>query len=493
MRIIILIVIFILNATVSRAQHGDKGLFEAFRKGKTEEFRKWHEKKQTEFEQYRNRLNEEYAAMMERGWRTYESSPKEKRPTMPEPNAPLDADKADASSSGRGRVGEVTRLRNDISDVPVTLPEIKGGRHTVYPVKFSFYSTDCGINRFDTNVPVLDGTNNSAVAAAWRTLSNHPDMEGLVEDCLRLREELNLCDWGYVLLLQRIGETLYPTSHNEQVLMGVFLLCQSGYDARLALAGDRLVAMVCSSHVMYDTPFLEINSKRYYVLGTYNQSATIKVCDAEFRKNATPIRLVMNRMPRFSPGKGSGPVYNSSAWKAAPPFRVQTNLSVLKFMADYPTVDWYVYGLSSPSAELASSLFPAMQVLTEGLSEVDAVNLLLDFMHHGFKYMTDDEQFGYEKPFFFDENFYYPANDCEDRAILFAKLVKAVLGLDVVYIQLPMHLATAVRFSAPIEGRSVVVNGKDYYMCDPTFTNGKVGQLPAVYDTAEYHVYEIVE
>ena len=61
-----------------------------------------------------------------------------------------------------------------------------------------------------------------------------------------------------------------------------------------------------------------------------------------------------------------------------------------------------------------------MDIMTEGLGEEEAVNMILSYMNYGFKYMTDDNQFNREKPFFPDENFYYPYNDCEDRAILFS-------------------------------------------------------------------------
>ena len=76
-------------------------------------------------------------------------------------------------------------------------------------------------------------------------------------------------------------------------------------------------------------------------------------------------------------------------------------------------------------------------------------NILIDFVQNSFQYQTDGEQFGYEKPFFMDENFYYPACDCEDRAILFSNLVKDLLGLDAVLLDYP----ESYRFGCTVQRR----------------------------------------
>jgi hypothetical protein len=92
-----------------------------------------------------------------------------------------------------------------------------------------------------------------------------------------------------------------------------------------------------------------------------------------------------------------------------------------------------------------------------------------------FEYKTDPEQFGREKPLFPDETLFYPFSDCEDRAILFAYLVRHMLGLDVVALDYPGHIATAVMFSTDIAGDSIVFHGKKYIICDPTYVNADVG------------------
>ena len=116
-----------------------------------------------------------------------------------------------------------------------------------------------------------------------------------------------------------------------------------------------------------------------------------------------------------------------------------------------------------------------------GKDEIEAAGLLLNFVQTAFEYKTDGDQFGYEKPFFVDELFYYPYSDCEDRAVLYACLVRELLGLEVVLLDYPRHIATAVCFGRPVEGDYVELNGKRYVVCDPTYINASIGQSMPMY------------
>ena len=106
---------------------------------------------------------------------------------------------------------------------------------------------------------------------------------------------------------------------------------------------------------------------------------------------------------------------------------------------------------------------------------MEAANMLIDFVQTAFAYQTDGEQFGYEKPFFVDELFYYPYCDCEDRSILYSRLVRSLLNLDVVLLDYPNHIATAVCFTEQVEGDYILVNGKKYVICDPTYIGASIG------------------
>ena len=79
------------------------------------------------------------------------------------------------------------------------------------------------------------------------------------------------------------------------------------------------------------------------------------------------------------------------------------------------------------------------------------------------------------RTYFPDESLYYPYCDCEDRSILFSRLIRDLLGLPCVLVYYPGHLATAVCFSESVNGDYIIVNGKRFVVCDPTYIGASVG------------------
>ena len=149
--------------------------------------------------------------------------------------------------------------------------------------------------------------------------------------------------------------------------------------------------------------------------------------------------------------------------------------SRVDFLNTYPQLDLEVY-FSSEVGETAES--PLLQQLAdeiEGIDEQEAVNFLLRFVQTSFKYSTDEKQFGKENYLFPEETIYYPYSDCEDRSVLFAWLVRRLLNLEVVGLNYPGHVATAVQMKHHVEGDYVTYKGKRYTVTDPTYINATAG------------------
>ena len=53
--------------------------------------------------------------------------------------------------------------------------------------------------------------------------------------------------------------------------------------------------------------------------------------------------------------------------------------------------------------------------------------------------------------------------------------MRDLLGLDVVLVNWPGHLATAVVFTDEVEGDYFTVEGRRYTVCDPTYIGASVG------------------
>ncbi|MFQ6042627.1 MAG: hypothetical protein ACE5PV_17360, partial [Candidatus Poribacteria bacterium] len=85
------------------------------------------------------------------------------------------------------------------------------------------------------------------------------------------------------------------------------------------------------------------------------------------------------------------------------------------------------------------------------------------------------EQFGGEKVLFPEESLFYDYSDCEDRSVLFAYLVRKLVGLEVIGLDFPGHIATGVKFNTDVTGDYVMYQNRRYIICDPTYINADAG------------------
>jgi hypothetical protein len=111
----------------------------------------------------------------------------------------------------------------------------------------------------------------------------------------------------------------------------------------------------------------------------------------------------------------------------------------------------------------------------KGYSEKEAVERLLNWVQTAFVYEYDDKVWGHDRAFFAEESLYYPYCDCEDRSILLSRIVRDLLGLKVVLVYYPGHLATAIHFANDVKGDYLVLNGVRYTVCDPTYIGATIG------------------
>lgn len=162
---------------------------------------------------------------------------------------------------------------------------------------------------------------------------------------------------------------------------------------------------------------------------------------------------------------------------------IHCDLNRISFMETYPSVaigtthnqDWRNYASAPLSAMAKEKLYPNLKKAISAKSETEAVSIILNFVQTAFEYKTDGEVWGKERAFFPEETLYYPFCDCEDRSILFCRLIKDLLGLDTAFISYPGHVAAAVRFSTEVTGDYFTIDGKKYLICDPTYINAGIG------------------
>ena len=165
------------------------------------------------------------------------------------------------------------------------------------------------------------------------------------------------------------------------------------------------------------------------------------------------------------------------------------NKNLIDYYNSYPQTEIPVYMNNRATADFDRYITPQFRSLIEGKNPKEGAGIILNFIQNSFEYATDEIQFGYEKPFFIDECFFYPYSDCEDRAILYGYLIKRLLGLDIILLQYPEHIATAIYFPEDAEGDYIMLNNRKYTICDPTYTNAPIGTCMPQYVNSKPSVY----
>ena len=311
-----------------------------------------------------------------------------------------------------------------------------------------------------------------AVADAYEAICK-ADYKPLLADCRQLKKDLKLNDWGVFLFVRDVSNALCADA-NASVVMQQFLLNELGYKSKMARRADRdqMLLFVATDCKMYGRPYFTKDGLNYYNL-TSDETCQFYMCQEDSPKAKSSIDMQITNAPLLNSGMVNS-VHKNGAGTVA--VSVDVPKSLMLFYKSMPQCDYSVYVNAKVNPAVADRLLSSLAPIVDGKSETEAANLLINFVQTGFKYATDQEQFGYEKPFFVEELFYYPYCDCEDRSVLYSYLVRNLLKLDVVLLDYPNHIATAVCFNENVSGDFVTVEGKKYIVCDPTYIGASIGK-----------------
>ncbi len=518
------------------------------------QFKEYKAAQKDKFEEYRKQLNAEYAEYMRQAWPEYKVKPAKPVPPRKEPPKPVvktpeepatppvilpvpqeepvveptiepveepaeepveEPTEEPAEPIGEPEMEPIAEPEEEDADEPeemvlpfdevvplaepaqpvvpaIPLPEVTPVVTSVPGHTFSYYGTSCKITGMNsTHRFVLAGVKEEHVADAWVTLAADKYLSVLAQ-CAEYREKLNLCDWGYVRFLQEMTTSFFTASHsNEAVLMQVYLLVQSGYRVRMARSDNSLVLLLPIEHDVYDYSYLTVDGIPYYVIddGARN-GRSFYVYDRAFPQEMA-LSLYMPSPPSLKP-VGGKTVERTLTSKKQVSVTIETDKNLIDFYNDYPvSSQWGYYSSASLSQDVKSALYPVLQQHIEEMSSADAANLLLNFVQTAFDYKTDGEQFGSERPLFGDETLYYPYCDCEDRSIFYSILVRDLLGLDVVLLNYPGHLATAVKFKEEVSGDYILLDDGKYVVCDPTYIGASIGEAMPSYHNEKARIIRI--
>jgi hypothetical protein len=476
-----LLTLFFISCLLA-ISYGQNDKFDSIRNSMQQQFNQFANSKKQEYSDFRDKVNAAYAERMKVSWKTFQLRAAEPIPVRPEPPKPVvKSDKEDVPTKPVpiGKVVKPVETESPQPFQPIARPE----KEESPQYSFQFHHTPCDVHLQKTQRFILADASESSAAEAWKRMSAN-GFDVVADDCFRYKELLSLNDWGYIELTKTLACDFMGKGTNEAVLMQIYLLVQSGFKVRIARRDGQLVPLIPFSNLLYNYSCLLLDGEWYYLMDDEKNGGSYSVFTEKFKGEKTP-SLSIQAEPQFAENLSSPKTFASRRYPNAAA-SVSTNKNLIEFYNSYPvTGQWDQYAKASLSRKIKRDLYPKLKQQISGKTEQEAANILLNFVQTAFDYQTDQEQFGYERPLFGDELFYYHYSDCEDRSILYSILVHDLLHLDVVMLLYPGHLATAVRFTENVSGYYFMVNGGKYVICDPTYIGAPVGDcMPQYIGTA---------
>ena len=427
------------------------------------------------YDSFRETMLEDYAEYLQGVWDEYEQFRGIRRNKEPKPSI---APKADVKPQDVTPVQSNPEVKPTVQPMPTDNPTpVKPTAPSTLPnMSFPFYGMK--LNTVLCHVQTVEGVEHQAIAKAWDAYRQDRVMKDIIRSLQSLAMTYGLNDW-FAFELVRNYTKASCKNPSSRIVLQHFLLVNMGYDVRLASCGEQLLLLVPFYQQVYERSYLVIAGKKYYA---FYDDSTSKIHNTGVYTCRLPNATDKGRNIDLTIRGGNigiktGVVHRFSMSDGKISLQGFVDAGTMKAIRRYPQTDIPFYAMSTIDANFHQSLLAQVSEQIRGCSEKEAVGRILHFVQYAFDYAADGEQHGYEKPYFIEENFYYPKNDCEDRAILFAFLVRNVLGLVVHLVQYPGHECTAVNFTtSQINGDVYMYKGMAFYICDPTYIGASIGQ-----------------
>jgi uncharacterized protein YehS (DUF1456 family) len=462
-----------------------------------DDFDKWLKKENETINIFISQEDKAFSSFLEKEWKEFEltqgfildSKPKPQNIPKVEKQEDIEIEKEFKNlppvSIPELKIEDKPRL-NVVKDKKPQFEKINKVPASFKKIDFDFYGNNQSIKIPNIFKEKLHGKlDNKSISNYWSKLSSEITETVIIqiEDSIK---KMQLNDWGSLIYLNQLALAIHVSDRNEQHLLVWYLLNHLGYKTKVCYSNEVVYLVVPSKNKIFSISMLggDVSDEKKYIFDLTELSHRVKgkiyTYEGDYPKSNKLIEMEINLPIQINNIENQKEL---SFRYQAENFKVQFiyDPGNIKFFKEYPYTDLDVYFNSSIYTPTKNSLLNSLKQIIKDKSAPIAANILLRFVQTAFRYKTDDLNFGREKPLFAEETLFYSDSDCEDRAVLFAFLIKNLLGLDVIGLDYPGHVATAVKFNVPVPGDNLVYKGKTYTICDPTYINAYIGMaMPQV-------------
>lgn len=447
-----------------------------------DDFETWKNKEKDAFQNYRSKQDEEFANFLKENWQKFELS---KSAIIDEEPKPDNIPTVTAEKIKPKKIQDKTRIEN--VPLPVLIPEID---EIDIDNSMEVYQPQKG-NQLEINfwglplifaieklpeIKMKQPLDKKAIADFWYQTGNY-NFDPIIEQLQQKKDKLSLNDWDYCKLINEFSTKLSADGKTLKRLYNWYFLVKSGYDVKVGYNKESVNLLISSNMRIYGVTYLTIEERKYYLVSFDNKKVIeggIYTYDKKYPNSDDLLDLSISKIPRI-PEKIISKDLSFKYGREKYVITIDFDESTARFFNDYPQTELSVYFKAPLSNKTEYSLIKQFKPILEGKSQTEAVNVLLRFVQTAFAYQTDNQQFGREKTLTTVETLYYPFSDCEDRSVIFSYLVQTLLHLDVIALDYPGHIATAVKFNNEVSGDVIIYDNQRYLICDPTYINAEIG------------------
>ena len=433
-----------------------------------ESFKDFKQIQQSSIDNLKDKDDREFAKYLKKSFGAYMSSAPKK---MYADAKPLYIDKAMATNINAA--GPVMKILVDDKRYKTLQKKQKASEKTINKnISFEFFGSKIdidlppGIKRAKYYPQNQQGLNNffSVVASS--------EYENLLEDILKIKDTMVLNDWGLYLLIDKISKSVF-TNDDDSKLLKWFLFVKLGYKAKVGLSYRHIVILYNIKQTLYNAPNYKFGDDTYYTLSNnsqINKRVYSYVKDYPLSKKSFDFSL--KKLPLLESDTQEKEL-KFSHYGREYAIKYRYNKNIINYLSRYPQVECEVFFNAPLQDESFYDIAKGMKKYIDGMQASEAINFVLHFVQKAFVYEVDSKQFGYQKTMFAQETLYFDKSDCEDRAVLFAYLVKKLFNFGIIGVKYKDHISTALYI--PIKGDSIKAYSKKYIIADPSYIDANVG------------------
>jgi hypothetical protein len=452
------------------------------------DFKTWVSQQKKEYKKFREERDKEFYSFLKGEWKDFEieegkvedKAPKPETPPVAEPDAEKVSKPVEPEVVVEKEPEPVPEPEKPVEepkekpvDEKIQIPEAEKklnvefyGENLEFPEISEFYNLS------------LKKTDKESIAEFFADFASY-DSSPFIEQLKYYKARKRLNDWGYFMLVRALSDKIL-SDENASTLFSWGVLLKSGYDARIGFYNNEIKLLFASEDDLFSIPFFTLDSKRYYLYGGNLKS--LRSYDAEYKGADKKIRAFLQQRPILIAERVGFRNLEFEYKGKAYSFEAYFNPNLIEYMRSAPQLSMENYFTGTPDPLISKYLADSIKDKIQNFSDYDKVNFILRFVQKSFPYKTDDEQFGYEKYFYPEEMIYYQYSDCEDRSAFFAALVKKITGFEVLILDYPGHVSTAVNIPGNVKGEYLSLKDKNYYIADPTYINADVGMIMPGYE-----------